>query len=338
MKILLVLLLLGMLMAGGAGFNYVALRYYRAAYPPPGRLYRVDGYDMHLYCAGSGSPPILLESGLGDSFLSWGKVQPKLAELTQVCSYDRAGLGWSDARPGVRDSNAIVAQLHSLLRQAGLNRPFVMMGHSVAGLHMRAYTARYPHDIVGIIFVDPSTPEQIAAFLPESRAVDEEDLADDTREKWKAALGLTRLRGKCGAIPSGFETWAGWLKASDCDPAFYTAYKREYSAFELSGKEVAQTGRLGDLPILILSGDPAVWGKDWSNVPESLRKKWASAWYSLHESLKGLSTRSRRVIAKGSHHYIQKDRPQLVIEEADHFIRQLRDTAAAPAWGSTVVR
>jgi pimeloyl-ACP methyl ester carboxylesterase len=318
-------------------FNYFALRYYHWRYPPPGRLYRVDGYYMHLYCAGSGSPRIVLESGLGDSFLTWGKVQPKLAELTQVCSYDRAGLGWSDSRPGVRDSNAIVEQLHPLLRQAGMSEPFVLMGHSVAGLHMRAYRARYPHEIAGIIFVDPSTPGQFAAF-PEYLALNQKALADARKERWKTAFGLTRLRGQCGVIPSGFEAWAGWLKASDCDPSSYSASEREFFAFELSSKEVAQTGSFGDLPMLILSSDPEVSGKDPSDLPVKLRKRWASALSSRHESLKGLSTRSRRVVAKGSHHEVQRDRPELVIEEAGHFIRQLRDSAEIPVWGSTVVR
>jgi len=247
------LLLLAVLMAAAASFNFLALRYYRAAYPPPGRFYRVDGYDMHLYCVGSGSPPIVLESGLGDTFLSWGKVQPKLAELTRVCSYDRAGLGWSAARPGIRDSNAIVAQLHSLLRQAGVSEPFILMGHSVAGLHMRAYMAGYPQEIAGIVFVDPSTPEQFAAFGPEYQAINQKDKAEERKQKWQATIGLTRLRGKCGVIPPGFEAWAGWLKASDsdCNPASYTASERESSAFELSGKEVAQTGPWGNLSILI---------------------------------------------------------------------------------------
>jgi pimeloyl-ACP methyl ester carboxylesterase len=327
-------------MAGGAVFNYSALRHYRAVYPPPGRVYRVAGYDMHLYCAGSGSPTVVLESGLGDSFLSWAKVQPKLSQLTRVCSYDRAGLGWSEARPGTRDSNAIAEQLHLLLQKSGtMNEPFVLMGHSAAGLHMRVYRARYPKDIAGIVFVDPSTPGQFAAFMPEGPELDQRELADARREKWEAAVGLTRLLGKCGAVPPGSEAWAGWLKASDsdCDPALYTAQEREMAAFKLSGKEAAPTGPWGGLPILILSSDPDVWGTDWSGFPEALRKKWASAWSSLHEDLKQLSTRSRRVVAKGSHHYVQNDRPELVIDEAEHFIRQLRDPAGIDSDGGTTV-
>ena len=318
-----------LLMAAGVAINYSALFYYRAACPAPGRVYQVDGYSMHLYCVGSGSPTVVLESGVADNFLSWAKVQHRLSQVTRVCSYDRAGLGWSEARPGIRDSNAVAEQLHMLLRKSGMNQPFVLMGHSVAGLHMRVYRARYPGDIAGIIFVDPSTPGQFAAFLPEGPEYTQRELADATREKWKATVGLTRVLGKCGAVQAGFETWADWLKASDseCDPALYTTAEREMTAFELSGKEAAATGPLGDLPILIISSDPDVWGTDWGAFPEALRKRWAAAWTSLHEDLGQLSTRNRRVIAKGSHHYVQKDRPELVIEETERFIRELRGSA-----------
>jgi pimeloyl-ACP methyl ester carboxylesterase len=213
------------------------------------------------------------------------------------------------------------------------------MAHSGAGLHTRVYTARYAHDIVGLVFLDPSTPAQFAAFLPELPKVDERDLADARKEKWKSTFGWTRLNGRCGAVPLGFEAWAGWLKANDCNPSSFTAFERELSAFETSGKEAAQTGPFGALPVLILSADPEVWGEDWSNLPEAVRKRWATAWDSLHQSLNvGLSTRSRRVVARGSHHQIQKDRPELVVEETSRFIRALRASEIIGPWGSTVVR
>jgi pimeloyl-ACP methyl ester carboxylesterase len=213
------------------------------------------------------------------------------------------------------------------------------MGHSAAGLHLRVYAARYARDIAGIVFVDPSTPEQFAAFLPEGPKIDEQDLSDARKEKWMARFGLPRLRGRCGAVPPGFEAWAGWLKANDCNPSSYTAFERELSSFEQSGKEAAQTGPFGALPMLILSADPEMWGKDWSSLPEAVRKRWAAAWYALHSSLKEqLSTRGRRVVAKGSHHYIQRDRPDLVIEETSRFIRELRASEGIGSLESTVVR
>src|SRR5215469_13226576 len=113
----------------GAMWNYLAVRRDRAAYPPPGRIYDVNGYAMHLYCTGTGSPTLVLESGHGEDFTVWGKVQPSLSRVTRTCSYDRAGFGWSAAQPGERDADHIADQLHALLMKAGITTPVVLEGH-----------------------------------------------------------------------------------------------------------------------------------------------------------------------------------------------------------------
>jgi hypothetical protein len=122
-------LIISLSVAAGAttAFNAAALRYYRSVYRAPGTIYEVDGYKMHLYCAGEGSPTIVLESGLGDDSLVWDKVQPDLSKTTRVCSYDRAGMGWSAPRPGPRDADQIADQLHALLQQAGVTGPVVVL-------------------------------------------------------------------------------------------------------------------------------------------------------------------------------------------------------------------
>src|SRR5258708_7611068 len=89
-------------------------------YPPPGRLIDMGGYRLHLNCMGAGQPTVILEAGLGDSSLTWGLVQPEIARFTQVCAYDRAGLGWSDPGPQPRTSQQIVTELHTLLSRAGI--------------------------------------------------------------------------------------------------------------------------------------------------------------------------------------------------------------------------
>jgi alpha/beta hydrolase fold len=153
-------ILLFVVAAGSTIFNAIALRYYRALYPPPGKIYSVNGHDMHLYCTGEGSPTIVLDAGLGADSLLWSKVQPELSYTTRVCSYDRAGMGWSTPQPGPRDADNIVSQLHALLGQAGVSGPIVLMGHSIAGLYIRAYATRYPEDVAGLIFIDASSPLQ----------------------------------------------------------------------------------------------------------------------------------------------------------------------------------
>src|SRR5258708_38631329 len=99
---LVVVLLLGV--GASATYNALRIRDLQSRYPPPGKLYEVNGSPMHLYCTGTGSPAVLLESGLGNGWLYWQRVQPALATTTRVCSYDRAGLGWCDPPPGPRDA------------------------------------------------------------------------------------------------------------------------------------------------------------------------------------------------------------------------------------------
>ena len=124
---------------------------------------------MHLICTGQGSPTIVLDAGLGNDSMIWGTVQPVLKNAG-VFVMTEPGFGWSDPRPRVRDSNAISSELHALLTEAGITGPIILMGHSIAGIHMRAYVARYPENVKGIVFVDGSTPlqdERMPAYFRE---------------------------------------------------------------------------------------------------------------------------------------------------------------------------
>lgn len=121
--LLTLVILVCVFLAGSTIYNAAALRYYRAIYPAPGKIYSVNGHDMHLYCTGEGSPTLVLEAGGGNDSLTWTKVQPELSKITHVCSYDRAGFGWSTPQPPPRDANTIAGELHALLRQAGIQGP-----------------------------------------------------------------------------------------------------------------------------------------------------------------------------------------------------------------------
>jgi len=114
-------------------YNTIAQRYYQSIYKAPGKLYEVGDYRMHLYCTGEGAPTLVLEAGWTVPALGWGTVQPELSKTTKVCSYDRAGYGWSEPHPGPRDADQIATQLHALLQQAGVTGPIIMMGHSMGG-------------------------------------------------------------------------------------------------------------------------------------------------------------------------------------------------------------
>jgi pimeloyl-ACP methyl ester carboxylesterase len=309
----------------------------RLLHRPPGSFYKVDGAKMHLNCTGTGSPTVILDAGLGDDSLQWRKVQPALSQLTRVCSYDRAGYGWSDPLPGPRDSIHIVEELHSLLRQAGIKGPIVLMGHSAGGLQIRQYASKYPEGLAGLVFVDASTPTQFDVLPPELTAM------DDLRwPKIETVLGIERLRGRCaqhewtarGTLPSDSAEELALMKADDCRLSVLDTTEQEGAAFRASCEEAAHTGTFPNLPVLIFSEDPEHRPPDWE--PAKLFPVFAGTWNTLQEDLKQLSPRSRRIIARGSSHYVQLDRPELVIAEVGHMIRSIQGTEPEPAvYGTT---
>lgn len=329
-----VLFLLSALPAVGFLYNELSVRYYRHLHPPPGKLYVVDGYNMHLYCEGSGTPTILLEAGQGDDWTEWGKVQSDLAKVTRTCSYDRSGLGWSDARPGNRDSAAIADELHALLAVSGELGALLLVGRSAGGLHVRVFLSKYPENVVGLVLVDASTPEQVEEFPARVRAGWDQLRRQLFWNRWRAALGITRLLRRCGT--GGIGASLPWSPADDdCVPGEIETARREARDFCLSASEARQTGPFPRLPILILSQDTSL---RIPGTPEAQQAETAVIWNKLQEGLKRLSPRSRRIIAQGSPHHIESHRSELLVREVSRMALQVRGHyPEATNWQSTTI-
>lgn len=309
-------------LAAGAAYNALSLSHYRALAGVPGKLYNVGGYRMHLYCTGHGSPAIVLDAGLGDDSLIWAKVQPELSKTTTVCAYDRAGFGWSDARPGRQDANAIAMQLHALLTAAQVTRPIILMGHSISGLYLRSYAAHFPQDLAGMVFVDGATPLQDDRVPRALVKIQDEQRREMPWTKLLLRLGWYRLKGECTAIMPGFERYAAWIRADSCVPSQIDAMENELDAERASGKETLHAVPPAGLPVLVLSRDPGILPANW---PKQVGEANAVAWNIMQEETRRLSSHGRRIIAKGSDHYIQIDRADLVNQEVSAFVRQVRD-------------
>jgi pimeloyl-ACP methyl ester carboxylesterase len=327
-RVLLGLALLPFVLAGaGAVYNTLWIRHYRSLFPPPGKLYSINGKAMHLYCTGDGSPTIVLEAGLGSDAMAWTLVQPTLSKTTRVCSYDRIGVGWSDPQDGPSDSEGAAERLHALLSEAGIAGPVVLMGHSIGGLHIRVFATRFPTDVAGMVFVDATTPD--LALHPPAELLALRDQEDEELRiaRWKVALGITRLEDECPQAPSD-DVRAGWLKATGCVPAGLDAVRQEALAFQRSAEEAASTGPYRDLPILILSQDTNRSAPEGAGPPPG--------WSEAQEGLKRLSTRSRRIIARHSGHSIQFARADVVNREVPRFIEEIRTGTPSPETGTTV--
>ena len=164
-------LLLSMIALALLGATYQAIATWRAAraFPQPGQLVDVGGHKLHIHCLGTGSPTVVTENGLGSSSPDWSLVQPAVSQTTRICSYDRTGSGWSEAGPGPRTSHQISAELHTLLTNAGIAGPYVLVGHSAGGMHVQVYASQYPAEVAGLVLVDPTPAQAIMRFAPEQR-------------------------------------------------------------------------------------------------------------------------------------------------------------------------
>ena len=153
---------LSALAVAGAIYQAVATELAERAYPPPGEMIDVGGYSLHINCVGQGTPTVVLDSGLGDFSAQWVRVQREVSGTTRVCAYDRAGMGWSEMGPEPRDAGQITSELHTLLDRAGIEGPYVLVGHSLGGLSMLTYANRYPDEVAGVALVESSHPEHLA--------------------------------------------------------------------------------------------------------------------------------------------------------------------------------
>lgn len=337
-----VVLSLVVLIAVAAGassaFNALATHYYWATNPMPGKFYEVGSYKMHIYCTGQGSPTLVLDAGLGFDWTLWGAVQPELSKTTRVCSYDRAGFGGSALRSGTRDADHIAHELHELFAQAGITGPIILMGHSIAGLYIRDYSALYPQQVAGLIFVDSSIPLQDE--WPVFKAIIARQPSPAVQfflDRASLTLGIPRLERQCSPIIflPGWNADAGKRLAEDnaCIP-HAAAAAAELRIIDQSSREALRWKNFGNLPIVIFSQDPDE--PQPLGIPTDLAKRFSVAWNQMQDQLKDLSTRSRRIIAKSSGHMIPILRPNLLNREVPIFIEQVRGTIPPPTdYGST---
>jgi pimeloyl-ACP methyl ester carboxylesterase len=288
-----------------------------------GRLFDVGGRKMHIDCRGEGSPAVILDAGLGDTYLSWRKVQPQIAVFTRACSYDRAGLGYSDPSPLPRTSEVIAKELHTLLQAAQIAPPYVLVGHSMGGYDVRLYASLYRDEVAGMVLVDASHPDQENRFPSALKDMEGSWRREAEFLQYTMPIGIPRLLGLCedDAV----------LRAAECN--FHTAQEgnAELKAFPVSAAEAAATGTLGDLPLAVLSHDP---DKRSADLPPDLAKPTNEAWEKMQEELAHLSTRGTHTVAKNSSHYIQIDRPDVVIEGIRNIVEQARSSSRSSGTAS----
>ncbi len=335
--LLAIVLLLGLL------YQSVSTSIDARRYPPPGRLVEVDGHKMHLECRGpSGAgPTVVLNAGLGDSSQVWWSVAPRVAEFARVCVFDRAGYGWSEYDDGSATAEGENSALHSLLERAGVEPPYVIVGHSLGGTYAYGYARQYPKEVAGLVLVDPADDSESGGFDEWLRA----NLTTEERRRFEQAAqeasGESASRGT-GSLMSVAPALAPFgvprlmLAFSDSGPDHLPAHlgtvenalrsrtgywkkfvEEQEAAPQVYASVYAQRAPLGDKPVVVLtSGLLRTYAKQEAGQDatpgflESVAQRWK---VSRHQALADSSSRGRTIVATKSGHYIQFDEPELVV-------------------------
>jgi pimeloyl-ACP methyl ester carboxylesterase len=308
---------------------------------PPGRLIDAGGFRLHLHGAGSGTPTVVLDAALGGSSVSWSLVQPGIAAFTRVCSYDRAGFGWSDAGPLPRTASRLAREFRTLLAHAGERPPFLLVGHSFGGVVMRVFAGEFREDVVGLVLVDPAHPEDWARPAPkEQRKIDRGvrlcrygavacryGVARSVAGLVSiGAVGLARAvvrlvsRGGLSREDEGILAPVWKLPAEARRPltrfwtraAFFEALGSQIASMPASSAQALEASErgFGELPLVTIS----------SSDPGDYRLRQQAA-------LARLSSRGRHLVAAASGHWIPLDEPETVIRTVRTMVEGLRASA-----------
>jgi pimeloyl-ACP methyl ester carboxylesterase len=283
----------------GAAYQWIATRRDLARTPPPGRLVDIGGHRLHIWCSGSGTPSVILEAGLGGSSADWGFVQPEVAGFTQVCSYDRAGMGYSDPGPSPRTTRRITHDLVQLLDRTGITGQVVLVGASIGGLAVRVFASEHPERTAGLVLVDASHEDQdaetprVAPFVP-----------------LLSSTGIFRILGVTfGPPPASLAPPVRrFAQATGFRAAAYQTAVDEFTHLRQSAEEVRATRRQLSIPVVVVTAGR---GSD-------------AAWLNLQRDQVGLSQQGCQIIAEHSGHGIAIGQPGVIIQA----IREIVDAVS----------
>ncbi len=319
---------LGLLLLLGAGALTQSLltEQERSQHPAPGQMVSVGTHRLHLHCQGSGQPLVLLESGLSGWSQDWAAVQPALARQTQVCSYDRAGYAWSDEAPQPRTGLAAVEDLRTLLRNAGVRGPMVIVGHSLGGLLAQLLAQTHRDEVAGLVLVDALHQDMAATMDPQTHVRYNRHMNLLTGSAaLLAPLGLTRLAGMPASVvldklPAAEQAAA---KGMAMQSKNYRSLRQEYLDVDPALETARQLPPLPRVPTVVLSTHAlSEFPPGWEQ--EILRQHWITGQHALVRQ-----TGARHVVAPDTGHYLQLERPDLVLAAVQEVVQQVQTSASA---------
>lgn len=276
------------LCAVGGSYQTIREALDRRTYVAPGQLVDVGGRRLHLHCAGSGTPTVVLESGLGETGAYWGRISTALAPDTRVCAYDRAGRGWSDPASAEQDGLAVTTDLRALLDHAHVPGPFVLVGHSSGAEYVRIFAGRYPEQVVGMVLLD-AQPTDAFEGLPAYPAFYSAFRRASALLPSLARLGVGRLVPPDRALPEAAREIQHFHHAS---PRLYRSLRDEFAELPTSLAQAGSFQSFGDRPLVVVTA-----------TRDAL-----AGWLPLQDRIASLSTNSSHRLVPYTHDALVADR------------------------------
>lgn len=286
-------LMIAMSLLVGMAYQTTAQYHDRRTLPPPGTFHQVNGGRMHLLCASQGRPTVVLEAGAMWFAQTWYWIQRDLASRARVCSYDRAGLGWSDLSEAAHDGNAVARNLKALLDQSGESGPYVLIGHSLGGAFVRIFAGLYPEDTLAVGLVDPTHPDQLQRLGV--RAQHERSIRLLGGSAVLAYTGLLRILNPIvptlDGLPESVHRTGRMFFSS---PRHLRASRAEMAEWDRTMHAAREIKDLGDRPLVVISSTRAILGMTEEMIGRERL---------MHEELSALSRRGRHVVIPDANHY-----------------------------------
>lgn len=298
-------------------------------FPPPGRLVQLETHALHIDCRGEGAPTIVLESGM-DPFgsLSWSLQHARLSLRTRTCAYDRAGIAWSETGPPPRTGKRIASELHELLKRAGESGPFVLVAHSMGGAYARIFAGTYPDDIIGLILIESSHPDQfdrlpqLGGFRPPSRLLIR---AVPLLRRVGIMRHVMRSELQVKALPAKEQKALKVVSAGSIATVL-----SEFGQISNSLARASEIRSLGDLPLLVLSIGNAPDVSRMPDVEQAQADEGYALWVELQHELAALSSTGRVRQISDATHYMQFSQPDAIVEEINAFLDDLQNSNRGP--------
>jgi pimeloyl-ACP methyl ester carboxylesterase len=267
---------------------------------------------------------VIFESGGGGSSLDWRFVQTPIAAFTRACAYDRAGIAWSDLGPHRPTAEWVASELYTLVRNAKINGPFVLVGHSLGGLFAQQFAFRHSDEVVGLVFVDACHPELATRNPPAVRAAMRKLERLGAVMSFGAEFGVARALGISAGAPSSGLTpdEASRVSAIAFRPDWFRMSAAYLADFDISCAQVRAEWRTLNVPLVVLSHGKYDHILPFLSEPDNREHERILA--ELQTDLARLSPQGRLVVVYDSGHAIMIDQPDAVISAVEQVVTSCR--------------